>query len=101
MKPSPAEAIQIEFYRKLSGGERLRIAAELRELSLKIMEAGLRDTHPEWTDDQIHAGIISRLLPAHLFTKVYPDFHLLDNSYLTSQAQQLSVTELLKKIIND
>lgn len=75
MSLSKADTLQIEFYRKRTGEERLMIAARLRSLSLKLMEAGIRDAHPDWTEERVHFGVISRLLPPVLFKKAYPNAH--------------------------
>ncbi|MFC1523118.1 hypothetical protein ACFL6Y_11975 [Elusimicrobiota bacterium] len=66
-----SDEIQIDFYRKLSGEERIKIAAEIRELSLRLMEAGIRDSHPQWSDDRVRLAMIFRILPPDLFKKAY------------------------------
>lgn len=67
-----ADNIQIEFYRKLSGEERLKIAFELSEMTFKIMKDGIHDAHPDWSQDQIHFAAMRHLLPKPLFHKAYP-----------------------------
>lgn len=76
MELSKADQIQISFYRKLSGEARVKIASELGEISLNLMENGIRDAHPDWSDDQVRLSIISRLIPETLFKRAYPNAHL-------------------------
>jgi adenylosuccinate lyase len=47
MEPATASAKQIQFFRGMTGEQRLMIALELHELSRDVAHDGIRRQHPE------------------------------------------------------
>ena len=47
------EAMQIRILRSMSVERRLEIALEISLLSRALMNAGVRNQHPDWTDREI------------------------------------------------
>jgi hypothetical protein len=47
MEPATASAKQIQFFRGMTGEQRLMIALELHELSCDVARDGIRRQHPE------------------------------------------------------
>jgi hypothetical protein len=48
---------QLEIIKAMSPTDKLRISGELYDLAWQLKSAGLRDQHPDWTDDEIFAGV--------------------------------------------
>lgn len=57
------EAMQLEFYRRLSGGERLALAFEMSELARELALTRLRAEHPDWSERQCRLELIRYSLP--------------------------------------
>lgn len=55
--PSMA-ALQNELYRRIGEKERARIAAELSDALRELAAAGVRQRHPEYTDDEVRAELL-------------------------------------------
>ncbi len=51
-----AEAVQLEIYRRMSPGQKVKIAMELYDFAWKLKAQALRDQHPDWTEDQVQAA---------------------------------------------
>lgn len=58
---STAEKKYIEIMKKKSGEERLKIAMELRELSLKMAEASIKDQNPDISPMELKAALQKRI----------------------------------------
>jgi hypothetical protein len=56
--PEPAV---IEALRKMSGRETLRQSLEAHELGRRLVEAGVRGDHADWSDHQVQIEIIRRM----------------------------------------
>lgn len=56
-----AEKKYIEIMRKKSGQERLKIAMELRKLSLKLAEAGIREQNHNISSGDLKASLQKRI----------------------------------------
>ncbi|MFW6164352.1 MAG: hypothetical protein ACODAJ_16405 [Planctomycetota bacterium] len=72
-----ADRLQFELWRNMSAEEKLRLVFEWSDAARAIFEAGIRDRHPEYTDDQVRIARIRRELGDELFRRVYPDQPLL------------------------
>ena len=59
--PSPE---QIAALRAMSGERRLRLAEQLYWLARKVKAAGLRNQHPDWTEDRINSEVTRIFLHA-------------------------------------
>lgn len=57
------EAMQQEFYRGLTGGERLALAFEMSELARELALTRLRAAHPDWTERRCKLELIRYSLP--------------------------------------
>jgi len=47
------EAMQLEHFRSLTGGQRVLIGIEMSLLSREFMKAGIRREHPDWSERQV------------------------------------------------
>lgn len=56
-----SEEKYIEIMRKKSGEERLKIAFELRELVLKLAEAGIKTRNPKISPRKLRKKILQRI----------------------------------------
>lgn len=70
MKPS-AEALQLDRFRRMSPSEKLALAAELRQLNLDLLAAGLRGSQRELTPTELRLELLRRVLPEPLFRAAY------------------------------
>jgi hypothetical protein len=60
-QPSPE---QISALRAISGERRLRLAEQLYWMARKMKAAGLRNQHPDWSDERINAEVTELFLHA-------------------------------------
>ncbi len=47
------DEIQKEIFRKMTGGQKLKLAMRLYWSSRRLKAAGLRQQHPDWTEEQV------------------------------------------------
>jgi hypothetical protein len=52
---------QIERYRQITGGQRLKIALKLHEMSCDIARAGIRRQHPDASETEVETFLPARL----------------------------------------
>lgn len=67
-----AEKVQIEILRRMSPSERLGVALDLAATSRELMAHGIRQRHPEYTENEVRLAVIRLLIPESLFIKAYP-----------------------------
>jgi hypothetical protein len=67
-----AERVQIEILRRMSPSERLELALDLAATSRELLAQGVRQRHPEYTEDEVRLAVIRILLPEPLFISAYP-----------------------------
>ncbi len=48
--------------REKTGAERLQIANGMFRMAQRLIRSRLKAQHPDWTEDQIAAGVASRIL---------------------------------------
>ena len=65
-----ARRLQLAILRGRAGAERVAMAFEMSESARALTEAGIRDRHPEWTDPQVHAELLARMLGRTLANEV-------------------------------
>jgi hypothetical protein len=53
-----ADQVQIEVLRKLSGERTFLIALEMSEFARELARGGIRDRHPEWSEQQVTRELI-------------------------------------------
>ena len=66
-----AQAIQESILRAMSGEQRLLLAWDMSLFARDLARAGIRDSHPEWTEAQVarellRLAFLPSLLPAGL-----------------------------------
>jgi hypothetical protein len=61
IKPRPNRARYVEVLRRMAPEQRLAKALELSELSRSLMRAGLRERHPNASENELHALYLERL----------------------------------------
>jgi hypothetical protein len=54
---SAAERMQNEIIRKMTPARRLEVARGLYETAWKLKTAGLRQQHPDWSEEQVLAKV--------------------------------------------
>lgn len=62
---------QLDVYRRLLPSQRLRVGLELTETSRRLLAAGIRRRHPEYSDDQLRLALIRAWLGPELFRRAY------------------------------
>jgi hypothetical protein len=67
-----AENIQLEIFRRMGPERRLRAALDLTQTSRRLLAAGVRSRHPDYTENQVKLATIKLTLGADLFASVYP-----------------------------
>ena len=50
---------------RLTEEQRLNKSFELTEMTRQLMRAGMRDQHPEWSEDELQRNYVNRLLGYH------------------------------------
>jgi hypothetical protein len=53
---------QRETLRRMTPGQRLAMAAEMSDEIRAVTEAGIRQRHPDYSDDQVRAELVGILL---------------------------------------
>lgn len=56
-----AEAMQLEAFRSMPGGQRLIMGMEISLLTRELIKAGIREKHPEWPEREVKLEML-RLL---------------------------------------
>ncbi|MBW2065317.1 MAG: hypothetical protein JRJ03_10350 [Deltaproteobacteria bacterium] len=68
-----AERKQIEIFRKMGPEKRLVNSISLAQTSRRLLAAGVRMRHPEYSDDQVRLATIRLILGDDLFAAAYPE----------------------------
>ena len=66
-----AEKIQIEIIRRMPSWKKLAVVDDLNETVKVLAVAGLKQSHPEASSEQIHRKLASLILGEELANKVY------------------------------
>lgn len=67
-----AARVQLEIYRRMSPSRRLELALELSDNVRRLVAAGVRHRHPEYTGEEVRLAVIRLTLGDELFRKAYP-----------------------------
>lgn len=67
-----AARVQAEAFRRAGAQGRLRMAFEMSEEVARVLEAGVRLRHPEYSPDDVRLAAIRLRLGDDLFEAVYP-----------------------------
>jgi hypothetical protein len=62
--PESIHPVQIEGFRRMTAAEKLRMVADLYETGIRLRMAGLRMTHPDWSDERLEREARRSLLYA-------------------------------------
>jgi len=74
---SEVEEVQVRALRSMTPEQRLDLAIQLTNTSRRLLAAGIRLRHPEYTEEMIHYAVIKAILPEDLFSAAYPKFSTL------------------------
>ncbi|HET9253330.1 MAG TPA: hypothetical protein VFP58_14545 [Candidatus Eisenbacteria bacterium] len=58
MNEREAEAMQLEILRRMTGGQRLKLALEMTDLGREFARAGIRARQPNWTERQVSRELL-------------------------------------------
>jgi hypothetical protein len=64
--------IQCDIFRKMTPTERLRRTFDLIDFAERLSAAGIRERHPEYSNEQVRMALIRMRLGDELFKQVYP-----------------------------
>lgn len=67
-----AWSVYLDMLRRMSPERRFEMGLRLNALCRRLLEAGVRDRHPDYTDEQVRLAVIGLLLPEDLFRAAYP-----------------------------
>lgn len=65
-----AWAVQRDILSRMTGPERVAMAAEMSESARALTAAGIRHRHPDWSEEQVHRALLTRLLGRRLANEV-------------------------------
>jgi len=57
------EAIQSQIHQRISGEQRLLMALEMSYFAHELAKQGLRDAHPDWSENKIRREFLLSLFP--------------------------------------
>jgi hypothetical protein len=60
----PIHPLQVEGFRRMSPASKLQMVADLYAAGIRLRAAGLRLTHPDWTQEQLEREARRSLLHA-------------------------------------
>lgn len=66
-----ADSLQLERFRRMSPSEKLSLAAQLRQVNLDLLAAGIRASRGELTPAELRLEMLRRTLPERLFNAAY------------------------------
>lgn len=67
-----ADALHLDILRRMSPAERLAVAAELRDVNLDLVAAGLKSRASGLSGESLRMEVLRRVLPERLFRAAYP-----------------------------
>ena len=67
-----AARVQWDIFRRMSPSKRLELALRMSDSLRNVVASGVRDRHPEWSEEQIRLAVIRLTLGNELFRHVYP-----------------------------
>ncbi len=80
----------MQIYRRISGEQRIALAAEMYEDGVAIVRASILDRYPDLGADELEWQVRRRILPRELALQV--------ERYLQARASQLGIADLLARI---
>lgn len=64
-KPRPNHKMYLEILRKMTPEERLKKAFELSEMTKELFRQGLRELHPDLSEEEFHKIFLEQLEKCH------------------------------------
>ena len=68
-----AEAVQLEAYRRMGGARRVQIMFGLGDMARRTAEAGIRQRHPRYDNEQVMLAWARLLYGDDLVRRAWPD----------------------------
>ncbi len=66
-----ASKVQVEIFRNMRPEQRLIIGFELSNTAVELLKAGIKLSHPEYSETDIDMALKKLILPEDLYKKVY------------------------------
>lgn len=89
-----AHQVQVDLFRRMGPEGRLRKALELNELSRKLLAAGVRQRHPDYSIEEVRQAVTRLRLPKEIFSKIAP--HARDITNMTPEQTLKIATDYLE-----
>jgi hypothetical protein len=67
-----AARVQVEVYRRMAPADRLRVGLELTRMSRDLIAQGIRNRHPEYSENDVKWALFRVWLGRELFERAYP-----------------------------
>lgn len=67
-----ARAAHIEVLRRMGSAGRAAMAFELTRAMRQTVRAGIRQRHPDYTEEEVHRALMRLTLGEELFREVFP-----------------------------
>jgi hypothetical protein len=64
--------VQVAVLRRLDPSRRLELACQLSDYMREVSASGVRQRHPEYSEEQVRLAVIRLSLGENLFREVYP-----------------------------
>jgi hypothetical protein len=68
-----AARVQYEIFRRMPAERRLELALQMSDALREIAAAGVRQRHPDYSEEQVRLAVIRLTLGDDLFRKAYGD----------------------------
>jgi hypothetical protein len=77
-KDTTAEAarVQLEILRRLPPGRRMELALEMSDAMRDALVSGVRQRHPDYTEEQVRLAVFRLLQGDKVFQTVYPGLEI-------------------------
>ncbi|MEO0124440.1 MAG: hypothetical protein ABIL69_10620 [candidate division WOR-3 bacterium] len=66
-----SEEQQIKIFKKIPGEVKLSMSLDLTRTAIELLKTGIKQRHPEYSDDEIEIALKRLLLTDELYEKVY------------------------------
>jgi hypothetical protein len=66
------EWMRVEIYRRMSGGQKIEIAMQMRAQALDMVRASIRMRHPDISDDDLELEVRKRYMPPGMAELIEP-----------------------------
>ncbi|MEO0096096.1 MAG: hypothetical protein ABIL44_12665 [candidate division WOR-3 bacterium] len=66
-----SEEQQIKIFKKIPGEVKLSMSLDLTRTAIELLKTGIKQRHPEYSDEEIEIALKRLLLTDELYEKVY------------------------------